>query len=176
MIAALAILALLLTSCATVRDREAHPHPTVTNPIAACHISCPDGWLNERMHACRGDRQWTEDIQLTGGEDEDGDPSAARWFTGSTSILADSEVQRRLAAAHVGPLDKAWPRMYGEFLSAIRKDLGDAAFASYPKDEVVLMRCEQYRRERCSSLADAERPCAAHPGEPDPLHPDRTAQ
>ncbi len=161
-------IAALLTSCASVPARQ----PSPSNRVPGCYISCPSGFLSHPQHECRDHRAWLTDISITGGEDVPGDPSESRWFTGLTSFGADYVVRERLKLAGVkDDGSAAWARKYGEVLTAVQQEMGDEARAAYPKVDVLLMTCDSYKQIRC--MAKVDYPCAAMPGEPDPLRPDR---
>lgn len=179
----LLLLFALLSGCASIRDAQTHPHPTPDHQIVACVIQCPEGWDSKPMKKCRGNsRQWTVDVHLTGEDDVPGDPEQSRWLTGLTSFGADFVTRERLRARGIAEFDRVdetkrpnleWSRAYVAELKHVRREMGNESFAAYLKSDVVLTSCESYRQQRCFSKAATNSPCGAHPGEPDPLRPNK---
>jgi hypothetical protein len=50
---------IVLASCST-----SIPHPTIKNPLAGCHITCPQGFSFRRQHLCRGDKRYFQDVRI----------------------------------------------------------------------------------------------------------------
>lgn len=152
------------------------PRPTPDHPIAACYISCKEGYFNRGQHSCRGDRRRMLNINITSEDDVPGDPQESRWFTGLPSYGADYIVRERLLtldglippcregqlAGRACSAPLVWGQRYAVRMKEVQNELGDEARAAYNKQDVELMTCESYIARICGGI-DAK--CSMHPGE-----------
>lgn len=95
--------------------------PTRTRPVSACYISCPSGYAFRKQHKCRGDRRWFLDVPLIG--------------------------QHTTRGADGGILTDVWTGCTGAW-----KPNGECSEESdFAKEDVVLMRCDDYIRQYIKS-------------------------
>ena len=121
------------------------------------------------MHQCRSDRRDGLDIIITGEENDPGNPGDSRWLTGYINAAAEGLIVKRLASRGITQASKQWGAQFSAELSRLRSEFGNSVRATYLKIDVVLQTCSTYFATQC--MGNTEHPCAAHPGEPDPLHP-----
>jgi hypothetical protein len=156
-----AFVAAFCFSCASVPD----PHPTPQHKVVACVVLCPAGYALRPQHICRSDRTQFKDILISGEENDPNNPQESRWLTGAPTLAVERLVIDRLAAAGARPTDADWSKKFSDVFDEIRADVGNDAFETYAKIDVVLQTCSAVIQMRCGA---GSRDCAAHPGEPDP--------
>lgn len=159
-------------SCASVVTTT--QHPTIDHPLIGCYIGCPAGYsifgsFRQELLNCRNGSRWLEDLRITGEDDNPNDPSESRWFTGYLNTAAEGLILRRLADRGVTRLSKEWAAEYGAEEKRLRAEFGDSVRAAYLKIHVALESCDAFKRAHCLAIGT----CAAHEGEPDPLHPNQ---